>query len=137
MTNFTIKTRKVMTNPLLNRRQMVLDVYHPEIGTVQKADLRAALATKLGVADENTVFVFGFKTAFGGLKSTGFATVYNTVEDAYVGEPRHRLAKSGLINKNRRTTSRKVRKDMKNKRSRLPGMQKDRGKRKRASADDE
>ena len=137
MTNFTIKTRKVMTNPLLGRRQMVLDVFHPEIGTVQKTDLQQALATKLGVENKDTVFVFGFKTAYGGLKSTGFATVYNTIEDAYVGEPRHRLAKAGLINKNRRTTSRKVRKDVKNKRSRLPGFQKDRGKRKRASADDE
>jgi len=136
MTNFTIKTRKVMTNALLGRRQMVLDVYHPETATVQKEDLRAALVEKLKVDDANKVFVFGFKTAYGGLKSTGFATVYNTMEAAYSAEPRHRLVKNSLIGKVSRT-SRKVRKDIKNKRSRLPGLQKERGKRKRASADDE
>jgi small subunit ribosomal protein S24e len=103
---------------------------------VQKTDVQKAIVDKLKVDDANKVFVFGFKVAFGGMKSTGFATVYNTMEDAYVAEPKHRLIKNKLISKINRP-SRKIRKDVKNKRKRLPGMQKDRGKRKRASADDE
>ena len=43
--------------------------------------------------DKSTVFVFGFRTIFGGDKSTGFALIYDTVEDAMKFEPRYRLAR--------------------------------------------
>eukprot|EP00461_Guttulinopsis_vulgaris_P002221 UN02222 len=136
MSDFTIRVRKSMTNPLLGRRQMVVDVYHPERANVQKAEVKAALAQKLKVDDENKVFVFGFKVAFGGQKSTGFATVYNTMEDAYSVEPKHRLVRHQLI-AGVSKASRKVRKDQKNKLKRLTGLQKVNGKRKRNRGDDE
>ena len=103
---------------------------------MSKTEIRTALAEKFKIADENTIFVFGFRIAFGGQKSTGFATVYKTVEDAYATEPKFRLVRAQLIAPENRV-SRKVRKDIKNKRKRLPGLQKDRGKRKRAGADDD
>jgi small subunit ribosomal protein S24e len=50
------------------------------------------------VKDKNTVFLFGFRTAFGGGNSTGFALIYDTVEDAQKFEPRYRLARVRLLN---------------------------------------
>lgn len=42
-------------------------------------------------AKPETVFLFGFRTAFGGGKSTGFGLIYDSVEDAKKFEPKHRL----------------------------------------------
>lgn len=47
-------------------------------------------------AKENTVSLFGFRTAFGGGKSSGFALIYDTVEDAKKYEPKYRLVRNGL-----------------------------------------
>jgi len=45
------------------------------------------------VQDPTTVFLFGFRTAFGGNKSTGFCLIYDTIEDAKKFEPKHRLVR--------------------------------------------
>jgi len=37
------------------------------------------------------VFVFGFRTAFGGGKSTGFALIYDNLDAAKKFEPKYRL----------------------------------------------
>merc|ERR1719288_40353 len=68
----TIRTRKYMTNRLLCRRQMVVDVLHPGKATVSKADVREKLA-KMYSCTADRCFTFGFETQFGGGKSTGFA----------------------------------------------------------------
>lgn len=47
-------------------------------------------------ADDKTIFTFGFRTAFGGQRSTGFALIYDTLEDALDCEPKYRLVRSGL-----------------------------------------
>jgi small subunit ribosomal protein S24e len=39
------------------------------------------------------VFAFGFKTNFGGGKSTGFALIYDTMDFAKKFEPKYRLAR--------------------------------------------
>ena len=36
----TVRTRKFMTNRLLNRKQMVVDVLHPGRATVPKTEIR-------------------------------------------------------------------------------------------------
>lgn len=43
--------------------------------------------------DKNTVVVFGFKLAFGGGKSTGFALIYDSVDVAKKFEPKYRLVR--------------------------------------------
>lgn len=45
------------------------------------------------------VVVFGFKTAFGGGKSTGFGLVYDNLEALKKFEPKHRLVRLGLEKK--------------------------------------
>ena len=69
--------------------------------------------------DDKTVFVFGLRAAFGGQKSTGFALIYDTLEDALDSEPKYRLARSGLRAK--REGSRKQRKELKNKKLKVRG----------------
>jgi len=118
----TIRTRKYLTNRLLARRQMVIDVLHPGRASVSKSDLREQLAKEYKVTDEKTVFLFGFKLAFGGGKSTGFALIYDTLEDAIDTEPKYRLVRAGLRTK--REGSRKQRRELKNRKKKVRGVKK-------------
>lgn len=43
------------------------------------------------VKDPNAIFVFKFRTHFGGGKSTGFGLIYESVENAKKYEPKYRL----------------------------------------------
>lgn len=43
------------------------------------------------VKDPNAIFVFKFRTHFGGGKSSGFGLIYDTVESAKKFEPKYRL----------------------------------------------
>ena len=45
------------------------------------------------VPEVNRIITFGFRTAFGGGNSTGFALIYDTIEDAKKVEPKYRLAR--------------------------------------------
>merc|ERR1712243_238522 len=58
-------------------------------------------------------FTFGFKTQFGGGKSTGFALIYDTMDFAKKFEPKYRLLSQGVIEAKTRG-SRKQRKEKKN-----------------------
>ncbi|XP_020680528.2 40S ribosomal protein S24-1 [Dendrobium catenatum] len=87
----TIRTRKFMTNRLLSRKQFVIDVLHPGRPNVSKAELKEKLAKLYDVKDQNSIFVFKFRTHFGGGKSTGFGLIYDSVESAKKFEPKYRL----------------------------------------------
>ena len=65
------------------------------------------------------MFVFGVHTAFGGQKSTGFAVIYDSLEDALDSEPKYRLVRSGLRPK--KEGSRKQRKELKNRKKKVRG----------------
>ncbi|CAH6722149.1 40S ribosomal protein S24-B [[Candida] jaroonii] len=94
----TIRTRKVISNPLLARRQFVIDVLHPNRANVSKDELRAKLS-EIYKSDKDAVSVFGFRTQFGGGKSTGFGLIYESVADAKKFEPNYRLVRYGLADK--------------------------------------
>ncbi|PKU74922.1 40S ribosomal protein S24-2 [Dendrobium catenatum] len=49
----------------------VIDVLHPGRPNVSKAELKEKLAKLYDVKDQNSIFVFKFRTHFGGGKSTG------------------------------------------------------------------
>jgi len=110
-----------MTNRLLMRKQMVLDVVHPNMASVSKTVLSEKLAT-MYKCDKNAVVVFGFKIAFGGGKSTGFALIYDTADAAKKFEPKYRLARKGLVTVTK--ASRKQRKERKNRAKKVRGSQK-------------
>lgn len=97
---------------------MIVDVIHPDAGTVSKVDVRAKLAAMYKVDKEN-ITCFGFQVAFGGGKSTGFALIYDTLEALKKFEPKHRLARNGLISITK--TLRKQRKEGKNRAKKIRG----------------
>merc|ERR1712237_24 len=107
----TIRTRKFMTNRLLMRRQMIVDVLHPGKATVPKSDIREKLA-RMYKATADCVVCYGFRTAFGGGKTTGFALIYDSLDFLKQYEPKYRLARLGLFKKERQP--RKQRKEKKN-----------------------
>merc|ERR1719474_655014 len=65
-------------------------------------------------------FTFGFKTQFGGGKSTGFALIYDTMDFAKKFEPKYRLLRQGVIEAKTRG-SRKQRKEKKNRTKKVRG----------------
>ena len=91
----TIRTRKFITNRLLARRQFVVDVLHPNRANVSKDDLAEKLAG-IYKTDAGRVVPFGFRTHFGGGRSTGFALIYDDEASQKRFEPRYRLVRVRL-----------------------------------------
>jgi small subunit ribosomal protein S24e len=79
-----------------------------------QAELQEKLAKMYNVSDEKCVSIFGFRTAFGGGKSTGFGLIYNDLEAMKKFEPKHRLIRAGL-----QTAVQKSRKNIKEKKNRV------------------
>lgn len=61
-----------------------------------KVELKEKLAKLYDVKDPNAIFVFKFRTHFGGGKSTGFGLIYDSVENAKKYEPKYRLIRVSL-----------------------------------------
>ena len=116
--DFTLRTRKFMTNRLLFRKQMIVDITHPGKSTVSRQDIRDKLA-KMYKTTADMIFAFGLKTDFGGGKTTGFALIYDTLDYAKKFEPKYRLERNGLFSRTR--TSRKQRKERKNRMKKVRG----------------
>ena len=123
-TAVTLRTRKFMTNRLLARKQFVLEVIHPGRANVSKvgrstpltlfprfllrfmadpevvcaqAELKERLAKVYDVRDTNCIFVFKFRTHFGGGKSSGFGLIYDNLESAKKFEPKYRLIRVRIV----------------------------------------
>ncbi|XP_031568142.1 40S ribosomal protein S24-like [Actinia tenebrosa] len=117
----TIRTRKFLTNRLLSRKQMVVDILHPGRASVPKSEIREKLS-KMYRTTADVIVAFGFKTAFGGGRSTGFALVYDNLDALKKFEPKYRLARHGLYE--REKSSRKQRKERKNRMKKVRGIKK-------------
>eukprot|EP00197_Chlamydomonas_leiostraca_P002766 CAMPEP_0202857068 /NCGR_PEP_ID=MMETSP1391-20130828/147_1 /ASSEMBLY_ACC=CAM_ASM_000867 /TAXON_ID=1034604 /ORGANISM="Chlamydomonas leiostraca, Strain SAG 11-49" /LENGTH=131 /DNA_ID=CAMNT_0049535825 /DNA_START=33 /DNA_END=428 /DNA_ORIENTATION=+ len=118
----TIRTRKFITNRLLQRKQFVIDVLHPGRPNVSKAELKEKLASTYDVKDQQCIFLFGFRTQFGGGKSTGFGLIYDDVKAAKQFEPKYRLIRNGLDKKIEK--SRKQKKERRNRARKVRGAKK-------------
>ena len=70
-------------------------------------------------ADPKLVITFGFRTKFGGGKSTGFCLIYDNEESCVKFEPKHRLVRNGMFERKER--SRKALKEAKNKGKKVLG----------------
>jgi len=101
---------------------MVVDVLHPSKSNASKSDVRAKLATMFQ-APKDQVVVFGFRTQFGGGKSTGFALIYDS-KDSLKFEPKYRLIRMGLKEADKNKTNRKLRKERKNRSKKFRGTSK-------------
>jgi len=124
-----VRTRKFMTNRLLQRKQFIIDVLHPGRPNVSKNELKENLGRiyeKNGSpVDPQTIVVFGFRTQFGGGKSTGFGLIYDSVDAAKKYEPLYRLVRNGLATKVQK--SRKQIKERKNRAKKIRGVKKVKG----------
>mmetsp|Transcript_14804 Transcript_14804/g.21132 ORF Transcript_14804/g.21132 Transcript_14804/m.21132 type:complete len:136 (-) Transcript_14804:120-527(-) len=118
MSAVVVKTRKFMRNPLLSRRQFIVDIIHPGRANVPKKELQDVVGGMYKM-DPKLVVLFGFRTKFGGGKSTGFCLIYDTMEAMKKFEPKYRLVRSGELEK--KSTSRKAIKEAKNKGKKIRG----------------
>uniref|UniRef100_A0A8D1YFK5 40S ribosomal protein S24 n=1 Tax=Sus scrofa TaxID=9823 RepID=A0A8D1YFK5_PIG len=94
-----------------SQKQMVIAALHPGKAKVPETEIREKLV-KMYKTPPDVTFVFGFRTHFGGGKTTGFGIIYDSLDYAKKNEPKHRLARHGLYEKKK--TSRKQRKECKN-----------------------
>jgi len=111
-----------MVNRLLQRKQFIIDVLHQGRATVPKTEIKSKVATMYKVTDPETIFVFGFKTQFGGGKSTGFGLIYDNQPIAKKFEPKFRLIRAGILKAE--TKSRKQRKEKRNRAKKVRGTKK-------------
>jgi len=117
-----LRTRKFLTNRLLCRKQMVVDVLHPGRATVPKTELREKIARMYKVTSD-LVIMFGLRTQYGGGKTTGFALIYDSLDFAKKFEPKHRLVRQGVITLPKRA-ARQIRKKRKNDQKKVRGVKK-------------
>merc|ERR1711907_285455 len=126
----TIRPKKFLTNRLLERRQMVLDIHHAGLAAPDKETLKTMLAEFLSKAkgmkaNSEASVIFGMRTCFGGGKSSCFALVYDSVDAAKRHEPKHRLIKNGHAEAPGVVVGRKQRKEKKNREKKFRGTKKE------------
>merc|ERR1712146_427902 len=117
----TIRTRKFLTNRLLQRRQFLVDVIHPGKANIPKDEIREKLQKMYKVSDTNTIMLYGFKTAFGGGRSSGFGMIYDNTDALKKFEPRFRSVRMGLMEKQADKVARKQKKERRNRLRKLRG----------------
>jgi small subunit ribosomal protein S24e len=119
---FKIKTSKFKNNILLKRKQFLIEISHPENSDISKKILQKKLAEIYKIQDPSLVFLFGFRTHFGGKRTTGIGFIYQTLFSARQIEPRFRLKRNNLIEIKR--ASAKQIKEKKNRAKKIRGKEK-------------
>merc|ERR1712237_135628 len=114
-----VRTRKYMTNRLLNRKQMIVDISHGEAATPSSLKTREALA-KMYKSTPDCVIVYGMQTKFGGGSTTGFAHVYDSLDYLKKNEVRFRQVRAGQAAKLEKK-ARRQRKQLKNRKKKVRG----------------
>lgn len=117
-----INIRKVKNNILLRRKQFIIDVNHKDKPNIPKKELQKKLAQIFNITDESTISLFGFKTRFGGLKSSGFGFIYDNIKSTREIEPIYKLFRNNLLEIKK--TSSKQRKERKNRLKKIRGKEK-------------
>ena len=97
---------------------MVIDVIHPGRANVAKSELCDMIAG-MYKGDPKLTIMFGFRTKFGGGKSTGFCLIYDNEESMIKFEPKYRMVRKGVTEK--KEQSRKAIKEAKNKGLKIRG----------------
>ena len=74
---FVLYTKKMISNPLLARKQCQVEMIHPDEPNVSKAAIKDKLAGVFKSKPE-CIAIFGLHTKFGGGRSSGFALIYDS-----------------------------------------------------------
>ena len=75
-----------------------MEVYHEGKPNVSQTELRELISKKYGW-DPKTIVLFGFRTAFGGNRSTGFCLSYDNSQSLVKYEPNYRLRRAAVLPK--------------------------------------
>ena len=118
----SISTRKYMTNRLLNRKQMVVDIHHGDKATPSRKVIGEQLA-KMYKSTPDCVVVYGVNTNIGGGKSVGFANIYDSLDYLKKNAARHHQIKLGHAEKIEKK-ARQQRKQLKNRKKKVKGTKK-------------
>jgi len=117
----TIRTRHYVNNPLMKRRQFVVDIHHPGRAGVSKAELKEHISKMFKVKEADAVVVFNMKVMFGGGKSQAFCCLYDSLQDAKKLHARYHLVRLGILEKAERK-GRKGIKEAKNRQKKIRGI---------------
>merc|ERR1739848_929832 len=103
--------------------QCVVDIWHNNASCASRQDIAETVAGKYR-ADSDNVVLFGFKTRFGGGRSSGFCLIYDSKDARKKYEPVHRLRRSKTAPEKDTTMTRKIKKELKIKRKKVRGVAK-------------
>ena len=87
---FTMKLSKIKNNRVLDRIQMVVDVYYEPTLKITKENIKKKIASQF---KKPNVVIFGAKKSFGGGRTRCFAMVYDNEDSMKKYEPKRRLAR--------------------------------------------
>ena len=116
---FVLYTRKMINNPLLGRRQVHVELIHPDQGSVAKAAIKSKLAAMFK-ANEEAISVFGVKSKFGGGRSSCFGLIYSNVDAKKKFDSKVILKRDGLYDAPKQP-GRKQKKEMKGRANKVRG----------------
>ena len=88
--NFTIRLSKIKNNRLLDRIQMVCDVYYEPKAKITKENIKKKIVQQF---KKPNVVIFNAKKAFGGGRIRCFAMVYDSEDSMKKYESAKRLAR--------------------------------------------
>merc|ERR1712108_107002 len=117
--SMNVRTRKYMTNRLLNRKQMIVDISHGDAATPSSQKTREALA-KMYKSTPDCVIVYGMQTKFGGGSTSGFANIYDSLDYLKKNEVRFRQVRAGIAEKVEKK-ARAQRRQLKNRQKKVKG----------------
>ena len=118
---FVLYTRKMVNNPLLARRQVLIEMIHPDQGCIKKDAIKARLAGMFKAPAE-AIAVFGLKSKFGGGRSTCFGLIYSNVDARKKFDSKKMLRRDKMAKPD--PVRRKQKKEMKGKEKRVRGIEK-------------
>lgn len=120
---FSVRIRKLLTNPLLQRKQMCVDLLHLGRANVSRKELQQRLMQQFKVQDPRCIIVGNLSTAFGGGRSRGQAFIYDDFKAAQRFEHRFRLVRMGVAEAKPKK-GRRAAKELKNRKKKVRGTEK-------------
>merc|ERR1712146_452964 len=113
-----VRARKFQDNRLMSRKQCVVDIWHNNTACASRTDIAETVAGRYR-ADAENVVLFGFKTRFGGGRTSGFCLIYDSKDARKKYEPIHRLRRTKDAPEKDTTMTRRLRKNLKSREARL------------------
>ena len=115
---FVLYARKMVKNPLLGRKQLQVEMIHPDMANVSKSAIKDKLAHMFKSKSE-AITIFGCSTKFGGGRSTAFALIYDSADAKKKYESKRMLLRDGVMEKAKIT--RKQKKEIKGRQKKVRG----------------